>query len=120
MAVWLKGGKESVNILLAALFDAQLHQRAIHCDSMQPRGDAALGLELADVAESGYEGLLHRVARFFLVVQNASCDGQERRGVMFHQLLKCKVVAGAESVDEISVVDEHRAQRSAFSRRGGH
>ena len=97
MTVGLEMREEGVDVLTildtahmreAALAGAQFHQRAVDGDAMQPRPDAALGLEGVDAAEGGHEGFLHGVARFLFVAQDAARHGEQRRGVMIHELFE--------------------------------
>ena len=81
----------------------QLHQRGVHDDAVQPRGELGVAVEGVDAAEGGQERVLDGVPRQILVVQEAAGDGQHAAAERAHDGGVRVLVTGLEAANQVDI-----------------
>ena len=117
MAVLGKDRQQRLDRLLgAALPAANAHQRRVDDDAVQPGGELGLAVEALDGAEGGEKGVLHHVARGFLVRDEPSRHGQHPAAERPDHFFEGVLVARLEALDERGVGRDWRNRWSSGCR----
>src|SRR5947207_2491160 len=85
--------------LVVPALHAQPHERRVHRDAMEPRGERALRLELIDLAEHLQERVLERVLGERLVAREPERHAEEARLVTRDDLAEGGAIAGLQATN---------------------
>ena len=101
MAVVEEAWQERLDRLLGARSAAaQLHQRSVDGDTVEPGSELAASFEAGQGPEGLEEGVLDGVPGVFLVGEKTPAHGQQTPAVADHQFMVGSIVAGAETQQE--------------------
>src|SRR3989442_578244 len=69
----------------------------IRCDSVKPRQESLIGIELRAVLINADEGFLRRIGSVFFVLQTADKVMKQLPGVALHEFVECRAVTGGKT-----------------------